>query len=163
MTASRPSRARVVIWAADVLKAQGIDVLDPKAFNEKNNDAIRAAFATETRARRRSATAAYEATERGAGNVRYRQCDHDAVSDLIADLEARVAHLTAALVDTRKKAAGMVYRGIWRDGTKAAPGDTFTHGGSIWHCDAPTETRPGDDPAAWTLACKRGRDGKDAR
>jgi hypothetical protein len=40
-------------------------------------------------------------------------------------------------------------------------GDVVTFGGSMWHCNAATEEKPGDGSAAWTLAAKRGRDGKD--
>ena len=55
-----------------------------------------------------------------------------------------------------------VYRGVWKAGDYER-GDLVTWGGSLWHCDAPTKAKPGDGDTNWTLAAKRGRDGKDAR
>ncbi|MNL68407.1 hypothetical protein D3C87_1931240 [compost metagenome] len=41
-----------------------------------------------------------------------------------------------------------------------------TFGGSLWHFngaeDGGEASKPGDGSKAWTLAAKRGRDGKDA-
>lgn len=54
----------------------------------------------------------------------------------------------------------MVYRGIFKSGMYD-PGDTVTWGGSLWHCDSPTDDKPGEvNSKGWTLAAKRGRDGK---
>jgi hypothetical protein len=36
-----------------------------------------------------------------------------------------------------------------------------TSGGSCWHCNEPTTTKPGEGSKAWRLMVKRGRDGKD--
>jgi integrin beta 3 len=55
----------------------------------------------------------------------------------------------------------MVYRGVYEAGRRYAPGDTVTFGGSSWHCNAPTDAKPGETEKTWTLAVKRGRDGKD--
>lgn len=52
----------------------------------------------------------------------------------------------------------MIYRGVWKE-RDHQPGDTVTWGGSLWHCDEPTSEKPGSK--GWTLAAKRGRDGKD--
>ena len=57
----------------------------------------------------------------------------------------------------------MVYRGVFKDGQTYAKGDTVTWGGSLWHCDAEETTdKPDGVEKHWTLATKRGRDGKDA-
>lgn len=57
----------------------------------------------------------------------------------------------------------MVYRGVFKSGMYA-PGDTVTWGGSLWHCDEPTEDKPGEvNSKGWTLAAKRGNHGKDGR
>jgi integrin beta 3 len=58
----------------------------------------------------------------------------------------------------------LVYRGVFSEkGAGYSPGDVVTWGGSAYVCTEPTkekpETREGD--AAWKLAVKRGRDGKD--
>ena len=55
----------------------------------------------------------------------------------------------------------MVYRGVYEAGRRYAPGDTATFGGSMWVCNAPTDAKPGETEKTWTLAVKRGRDGKD--
>jgi hypothetical protein len=53
----------------------------------------------------------------------------------------------------------VVYRGVFKEGEPYERGDMVTWGGSLWHCDAPTKEKPGTD--SWTLAAKKGRDGKD--
>ena len=54
-----------------------------------------------------------------------------------------------------------VYCGVYQAGGRYEPGDLVTWQGSSWHCNAATGERPGSG-AAWTLAVKCGRDGKDA-
>lgn len=54
-----------------------------------------------------------------------------------------------------------VYRGVFAEGEAYEPGDMATWAGSLWHCNEPTVEKPGDGSKAWTLAAKRGRDGKD--
>jgi hypothetical protein len=56
-----------------------------------------------------------------------------------------------------------IYRGVYQDGKLYDRGDGVTWGGSEWHCNEPTTTKPGDGSKAWTLKVKRGRDGKDGR
>lgn len=53
-----------------------------------------------------------------------------------------------------------MYRGVHEAGREYVPGDLVTFGGSIWHCDEKTSDKP--SPENWTLAVKRGRDGRDA-
>lgn len=56
----------------------------------------------------------------------------------------------------------MIYRGVFKDGQSYQKGDTVTWGGSLWHCDADeTSEKPDSAEKHWTLAAKRGRDGKD--
>lgn len=54
-----------------------------------------------------------------------------------------------------------MYRGVYIEGEAYEKGDMVTWGGSMWHCNAQTDEKPGSD--AWQLAVKKGRDGKDAR
>lgn len=56
----------------------------------------------------------------------------------------------------------LIYRDVYRPEKAYARGDVVTFGGSMWHCNAATEEKPGDGSTAWTLAAKRGRDGRDA-
>lgn len=55
----------------------------------------------------------------------------------------------------------LIYRGLFRDGTAYEAGDTVTWSGHLWHCNAATTDRPDANHDAWTMAVKRGRDGKD--
>ncbi|HIE4225080.1 TPA: hypothetical protein ACXM6S_003273 [Serratia marcescens] len=56
----------------------------------------------------------------------------------------------------------MIYRGVFKAESSYQPGDTVTWGGSLWHCDETTADKPGElGSKGWTLAAKRGRDGKD--
>jgi hypothetical protein len=61
----------------------------------------------------------------------------------------------------------LIYRGVYQAGRVYEEGDVVTWAGSLWHCNEPTDTKPEGDTTgnggAWTLAAKRGRDGKDMR
>lgn len=54
-----------------------------------------------------------------------------------------------------------VYCGVFKEGDSYVPGDLTTWGGELWHCDKETTAKPGTDD--WTLAVKKGRNGKDAK
>jgi hypothetical protein len=62
-------------------------------------------------------------------------------------------HITKVEIPT------LIYKGVWQAG-EYKRGATVTWGGSLWHCNKATDTKPGDS-GDWTLAAKRGRDGKD--
>ena len=55
-----------------------------------------------------------------------------------------------------------IYRGVYEDAGQYDKGDLVTYGGSVWHCDTPGKGKPGDPDSGWTLAVKKGRDGKPA-
>jgi hypothetical protein len=55
----------------------------------------------------------------------------------------------------------VIYRNVFKEGEQYDQGDMVTWAGSLWHCDKATTSKPGTDD--WTLAAKKGRDGKDAR
>jgi hypothetical protein len=55
----------------------------------------------------------------------------------------------------------VIYRSVFKEGEQYQQGDMVTWGGSLWHCDKATTAKPGSDD--WTLAAKKGRDGKDAK
>ena len=61
------------------------------------------------------------------------------------------------------KTAVEIYRGVYIEGKTYDRGDGVTWGGSEWHANDTTTTKPGDGSKAWTLKVKRGRDGKDGR
>lgn len=79
------------------------------------------------------------------------------VEQAIAPLVERLDALEAAA----RSSKAFRYRGVYATGFSYDAGDTVTFGGSLWHCDAATSDRPGENAGAWTLAVKRGRDGKD--
>lgn len=54
-----------------------------------------------------------------------------------------------------------LYRGVFSEGEAYQSGDMVTWAGSLWHCNDATLDKPGEGAKAWTLAAKRGRDGKD--
>lgn len=54
-----------------------------------------------------------------------------------------------------------IYRGVYQEAREYDQGDVVTWAGSQWHCDVATKDKPGTD--SWTLAVKKGRDGKDSR
>jgi integrin beta 3 len=56
-----------------------------------------------------------------------------------------------------------IYRGVYVEGKTYDRGDGVTWGGSEWHCNEQTTTKPGEGSKAWTLKVKRGRDGKDGK
>jgi hypothetical protein len=55
----------------------------------------------------------------------------------------------------------VIYRSVFKEGEQYQQGDMVTWGGSLWHCDKATTAKPGTED--WTLAAKKGRDGKDAK
>lgn len=57
----------------------------------------------------------------------------------------------------------MIYRNVFKEGNEFERGDVVTWGGSLWHCNAQTNEKPGDGSKSWTLAAKKGRDGSDAK
>jgi hypothetical protein len=94
------------------------------------------------------------------------------VDDLVVERHDARSWEVVAVRDGRRKSAGVIvlegvprYQGVYRDGEAYTPGDLVTWGGSLWHCDAATHSRPESAIGAkvWTLAVKRGRDGRDRR
>lgn len=55
-----------------------------------------------------------------------------------------------------------IWRGVWTEGKSYDVADRVTWGGSEWHCNEATTSKPGESKA-WTLCVKKGRDGKDGR
>lgn len=63
--------------------------------------------------------------------------------------------------EARKFFPVAVYKGVF-DGGEYEQGDTATWAGSLWHCNKTgTKAKPGDGSSDWTLAVKKGRDGRE--
>lgn len=66
----------------------------------------------------------------------------------------------------RSKAIAMTFplltwRGTFQEGTEYTKGDAVTWGGSTWHCNETTTTKPVEGQKAWTLMVRKGKDGRD--
>lgn len=89
--------------------------------------------------------------------------------DLVAEQTDERGFTVKAIRGDRVKTIGslrfpvQIQRGVYVEGKSYSQGDVVTWGGSQWHCDAETSTKPGEGSKAWTLIVKRGRDGKDGR
>jgi hypothetical protein len=76
------------------------------------------------------------------------------VKEQIAPLNEQIAELQQTLEQ-------FGYVGQWTEGVEYKRGNFCTLGGSLWHCNATTSTsRPTTDNSDWSLAVKRGRDGR---
>lgn len=89
------------------------------------------------------------------------------LTDFDTDLSEDGRTLTLSLQNEEVKVthqlqlATMIYRGVFKEGETYVQGDCVTWAGSLFHCNAETTHKPGEGASAWTLAAKRGRDGKD--
>jgi hypothetical protein len=76
-----------------------------------------------------------------------------------------ITRSTSAVQTFRCAMPVLVYRGVYEYGRRYDAGDVVTFAGSLWHCNAATGAKPDehteDAVKPWTLAVKRGRDGKD--
>ena len=59
--------------------------------------------------------------------------------------------------------APVKYLGAYRQDAAYSEGSLVTRDGSLFHANKATRETPGDGCMNWTLAVKRGRDGKDAK
>ncbi|MFV6580611.1 phage gp6-like head-tail connector protein [Klebsiella pneumoniae] len=106
---------------------------------------------------------AYEKTH----GMRGWECIVDGVSDVDISMNGQrnfivtVNRASGAIEKKSFDIPTMVYRGVFKSGDEYLPGDTVTWGGSLWHCDEQTQDKPGEAGSkGWTLAAKRGRDGR---
>ena len=77
------------------------------------------------------------------------------VAKQIATRDARIKALEERPV--------LKYMGVWAEEQQYNAGNLVTRAGSIFHANRSTRAKPGEGSADWTLAVKRGADGKDAR
>lgn len=60
----------------------------------------------------------------------------------------------------QQELADFRFMGSWEQGRSYKRHNSVEHGGSTWICVSDTATRPStDEPLAWQLCAKRGRDG----
>lgn len=110
-----------------------------------------------------------------AGITRLKQSKSPATVGLLANLledyskqvAEAMASNTRAMTQLEKRVAELEamplqYDGPHESGKVYERGTFVTHDGSVWHANRRTDSRPGDG-SAWTLAVKRGKDGRDLR
>lgn len=56
-----------------------------------------------------------------------------------------------------------IYRGVFKFGQSYERGDTITWDNSTWHCNQPTNDKPGNGNKSWQLCARKGADGKDGK
>ena len=107
---------------------------------------------------------AYEQTH----GMRGWECTQDGVATIVPKLEGKSLVLT--IVQSSGTESMLVadlpiqeYRGVYSpEGDGYAAHDTVTWAGSLWHCNkTATTAKPGDGSTDWTLAVKKGRDGRE--
>jgi hypothetical protein len=76
------------------------------------------------------------------------------IEQQLAPLKDRIAQLEETLEQ-------FGFRGHHTEGCEYHKGNFVTLGGSLWHANETTCSRPSTDNPAWSIACKRGRDGRD--
>jgi hypothetical protein len=96
--------------------------------------------------------AGWDVVLRGVAGVEVHTLDENTLA-IKTRMTGGTDHITKVEIPT------LIYKGVWQAG-EYKRGATVTWGGSLWHCNKTTDTKPGDS-ADWTLAAKRGRDGKD--
>jgi hypothetical protein len=76
------------------------------------------------------------------------------------------AALVARVKALEERPPTMAYKGVFAAGQTYERGEVVTWGGSMWHANTRTTEKPGEASMAsrsWTLCCKKGSDGKDAK
>lgn len=95
--------------------------------------------------------AGWDVVLRGVSGVEVEQLDDSTIA-VKTKMTGGTDHIAKFSIPT------MIYKGVWSAG-EYQKGSTVTWGGSVWHCNEATDTKPGEG-GAWTLAVRRGRDGK---
>ena len=94
------------------------------------------------------------------------ECIVDGIAVVIPEmvgktLKMKVLHSSGMETDLSAHIPVQTYKGVFAHG-EHEQGDTVTWAGSLWHCNKTgTESKPGDGSADWTLAVKKGRDGRE--
>lgn len=83
------------------------------------------------------------------------------VSEDARDFTLRIFPTAGPAIETKFHVPVPRHRGVWKE-MDYVEGDMVTWGGSTWHANTSTRAKPGTN-SDWTLAVKRGNDGRDAR
>lgn len=95
------------------------------------------------------------------------ECIVEGVKELQVDmadkrLSVKAVMSSGAFAEMVKELPLQIYRGVFKSDNPYYQGDTVTWAGSLWHCNVTgTKAQPGDGSSDWTLAVKKGRDGRE--
>lgn len=95
------------------------------------------------------------------------ECIVEGVKELQVDmvdkrLSVKAVMSSGAFAEMVKELPIQIYRGVFKSDDPYHQGDTVTWAGSLWHCNVTgTKALPGDGSSDWTLAVKKGRDGRE--
>jgi hypothetical protein len=84
----------------------------------------------------------------------------DAIMGAIGEELRPILKKLGERLDALEARPQMKYCGVYAAHTDYVEGNTVTDSGSLWHCNQPTRSRPGEVAGVWTLAVKRGADGR---
>ena len=102
-----------------------------------------------------------EALERGHALPAKQALKSDALIKSVLDAQQR--KLIARVETLERQSSQMRYAGVWSEKRNYSQGEFVTHSGSMWHADRRSVgSKPGTDAGNWTLAVKRGQDGRGA-
>lgn len=83
------------------------------------------------------------------------------IADVAKDFQARIRALEARISALEARPQPR-YLGVWDAARQYDEGAMTTKAGSVWYCNRTTRDEPGAS-TAWSLAVKRGRNGRDVR
>lgn len=98
--------------------------------------------------------------------------EHSKAVERVSRIEYQLEQITVELPTQKQvrdevasaiaRAPVPTYRGVYDKEAEYQAGDMVTQDGSVWHCNAAVAGEKPGGNEFWTLAVKRGRDGKDA-
>jgi hypothetical protein len=83
-----------------------------------------------------------------------------AIENWIAELRSQQAIDSERIKQIEGQPTALAYQGVFVHGKTYQRGQFATSGGSLWHANKITTAKPGDGSGDWTLAVKKGSDGK---
>jgi hypothetical protein len=92
-----------------------------------------------------------------------------AIGRVDSQVEDQVANVERTLGDMKdrlgriEKQPRLKYLGAWQQGSHYTEAQLVTFAGSLWHCNSPTGTQPCASDQCWTMAARKGRDGKETQ
>lgn len=85
------------------------------------------------------------------------------ITDLVRTYDSDTHEIVEKWADKelRYPAGGLRYGGYWREGTKAASNQVWSHGGRAWVAIKDTSEKPCLEAQDWQILANKGRDGLD--